>query len=116
MFVHRIWRRFSTPALHAALLAFGLLAAAPHGQAQERPRALVKNAPPVYPELAKQMRVEGSIRLLISILPDGHVSAMHVASGHPMLVPAAEAAVREWRYAAAAATTEAVVSIDFHLH
>lgn len=59
---------------------------------------LVNRVVPVYPELARQMRIEGTVRLQAVIGRDGTVQSLVVLSGHPMLVKAAVAAVREWRY------------------
>jgi protein TonB len=67
-------------------------------QGVDAPRKLVHVAP-TYPELARQARVQGVVRLECTIDPGGNVAAIAVKSGHPLLVPAAESAVRQWRYA-----------------
>ena len=54
--------------------------------------------PPVYPALAMQARVGGVVRLAAIIARDGTVRSLTVVSGHPLLAPAAVAAVRNWRY------------------
>lgn len=59
---------------------------------------LVNRIVPAYPELARQMRIEGTVRLRAVIGRDGTVKELEVLSGHPMLAKAAVAAVREWRY------------------
>ena len=61
-------------------------------------RRRVRDVPPVYPELAKQMRVQGVVRLDIVIDKQGHVSDIKVVSGHPLLIPAALDAVKQWEY------------------
>ena len=78
-------------------------------------RVLLKTATPVYPELAKKMRVYGSIRLGITILPSGEVGAIVLQSGHPLLVGAAEEAVKKWKYASAPETTTTSVVVRFDL-
>ena len=78
-------------------------------------RTLLKRAQPVYPELARRMRVYGQIRLTVSILPNGDVSSVRLESGHPLLVNAAEDAVRQWKYAAAPETTTTSVTVRFDL-
>lgn len=61
--------------------------------------AMVINAPkPVYPPLAKQSRIQGTVRMNVTINKDGTVQDVEVASGHPLLVPAAVDAVRQWVY------------------
>jgi TonB family protein len=59
---------------------------------------LVRNVPPVHPELAKQARIEGVVRLNIVIDKQGRVSNIKVLSGHPLLIPAALDAVKQWEY------------------
>jgi len=53
---------------------------------------------PPYPELAKRARISGSVKLEGIIAKDGTVQQLKVISGHPLLVPAALEAVRQWRY------------------
>jgi protein TonB len=53
---------------------------------------------PVYPPLARAARVSGVVRLVGIIARDGKVRDLQVVSGHPLLVAAALAAVRQWIY------------------
>jgi protein TonB len=53
---------------------------------------------PAYPELARRARVEGVVHLEAIIATNGTVQGIHLIQGHPLLVAAAIAAVREWRY------------------
>lgn len=53
---------------------------------------------PEYPPLARQARIQGAVVLDANIGKDGAVESLTVVSGHPMLVPAAMAAVKQWRY------------------
>jgi len=66
-----------------------------HAQIQPR---LVYRAAPVYPELAKAMRIQGTVRLAAVIDADGTVAALKLICGHPLLVRAAMEAARKWRY------------------
>jgi TonB family protein len=59
---------------------------------------LIKQPRPVYPPLAKQARIQGIVRLIAIIGRDGTVQNLEVESGHPLLVPAAMEAVKEWVY------------------
>lgn len=67
---------------------------------QVKPARLVNWVEPQYPHLAVVSHVEGVVRLTGVIAVDGHISELAVESGNPLLVPAAMAAVRQWRYAA----------------
>jgi protein TonB len=59
---------------------------------------ILSRTPPSYPPLAKQARVSGVVRLEGIIARDGTVQRLQVLSGHPLLVPAAVEAVKQWRY------------------
>ncbi|HLK68147.1 MAG TPA: energy transducer TonB [Bryobacteraceae bacterium] len=64
--------------------------------AQER---RVVHAPaPVYPKLAIQARIQGTVRLAVLIGKDGAVERIRLISGHPFLVGAAMDAVKQWEY------------------
>src|SRR5262249_14142109 len=59
---------------------------------------LVSQTPPVYPALARQARISGTVRLQIQIGKDGAVQDIRSESGHPLLIPAAMLAVWKWKY------------------
>jgi protein TonB len=59
---------------------------------------LIYQLKPTYPRLAAQARIQGTVVLQAVIAKDGTVHDLHLISGHPMLVPAAIEAVRQWRY------------------
>jgi protein TonB len=59
---------------------------------------LITKVEPLYPKLARDARVQGQVVLAAIISKDGTIQDLHVLSGHPMLVPAALDAVRQWRY------------------
>jgi len=59
---------------------------------------LIHRVEPTYPVLAKQARVQGEVVLSAVISTTGEIENLQLVSGHPMLVPSAIAAVRQWRY------------------
>lgn len=59
---------------------------------------IVKKVDPVYPPLARQARIQGSVILQVKINKSGDVENVQLFSGHPMLAPAAIDAVRQWKY------------------
>lgn len=59
---------------------------------------LISQPMPVYPPLARQARIQGSVVLHAIISKDGRVEQLSVISGHPLLIQAALDAVRQWRY------------------
>jgi len=61
-------------------------------------RQIVLRIAPVYPPLARQARIQGTVVLKIVIDESGGVQNPQVVSGHPLLAPAAIEAVKKWRY------------------
>lgn len=59
---------------------------------------LIRQPRPIYPPLAKQARISGVVRLNAIIGKDGTIQNLTVASGHPLLIPAALEAVKQWVY------------------
>ena len=59
---------------------------------------LVSQPAPVYPPLAKQAGIAGTVRFAAIIDKDGRVQNLQVISGHPLLIPAAIDAVKQWVY------------------
>jgi len=66
------------------------------GQIKE-PKKL-KNVTPVYPDIAKQARVQGVVILECTISPQGKVTDVKVLRGIPLLDQAAVDAVKQWVY------------------
>ena len=59
---------------------------------------LVRKVNPVYPPLARQARISGTVVLRAVISKDGSIENLSLVSGHPMLAPAAIDAVKQWKY------------------
>jgi protein TonB len=59
---------------------------------------LVRKILPTYPALARSARIQGQVVLQAIISKQGAIENLKVLTGHPMLVPAAIEAVRQWRY------------------
>ena len=61
-------------------------------------RRLIYRVSPVYPKLAKQAHIQGTVKLAALIDEDGVVARLKLISGHPLLVKAAFDAAKQWRY------------------
>jgi TonB family protein len=59
---------------------------------------LVEKPEVVYPPMALQARIQGTVRFNVIVSPEGRVENATLISGHPLLVPAAVVAVRAYRY------------------
>jgi periplasmic protein TonB len=69
---------------------------------------LVRQPQPVYPPLARQARVSGAVTFSAIIGVDGRIQNLTLVSGHPLLVPAAQEAIKQWLYAPTQLNGEAV--------
>jgi len=94
-------------ALMTVVFAFTLLA---HGD--DAPRKIKSKVNPQYPELARKMNVSGSVRLELVVAANGQVKTVKPLGGHPLLIDAAQSAVKQWRYEPGTEATE-VVEIRF---
>lgn len=59
---------------------------------------VVNKVEPKYPPIALAARITGVVLLKAVISRDGQVTELQTLSGHPLLVPAAIDAVKQWRY------------------
>jgi periplasmic protein TonB len=58
----------------------------------------IRDSKPVYPPLARQARIQGTVVLQALISKTGDIENLQLISGHPMLAPAAIEAVKQWKY------------------
>lgn len=92
------WKR-----VMAVGLLFGAVAACTPGawaQQHEGVRVVKNRFEPVYPELARRMRISGSVRVQLAVAPNGTVKDVKLVGGHPVLANAVMDAVKKWRYEA----------------
>jgi TonB family protein len=61
-------------------------------------KKLISQVRPVYPPLARQARIQGTVRFTTVIDKEGRPKNLTLVGGHPLLVPAAQEAVRQWVY------------------
>ncbi|MGD0214743.1 MAG: energy transducer TonB [Terriglobales bacterium] len=59
---------------------------------------LIYRVQPIYPTLARQARIQGTVELRAVISKAGTIENLVLVHGHPMLSAAAIEAVRQWRY------------------
>ena len=59
---------------------------------------LIRKVDPVCPPLAAQAAIQGVVHFTVIIAKDGTLQNIQVISGHPLLVPAALDAVKQWMY------------------
>jgi TonB family protein len=59
---------------------------------------LIRQVQPIYPALARQIRVQGVVALEAIIGIDGTIQQLRALNGHPLLIPSAVQAVQQWMY------------------
>jgi len=75
---------------------------------------------PAYPPLARSTRIQGPVVMSAVISKEGTIEELKLISGHPLLAPAAMAAVKQWRYKPLMLNDEAVevettITVNFTL-
>lgn len=78
-------------------------------------RAVKTRIAPVYPEIAKRMKITGSVVLQAVVDAQGKVKDVKEISGNHTLAIAAEEAVRQWKFAPGDGDTSESVEVTFNL-
>ena len=68
---------------------------------------------PAYPDLARKMHIHGMVRIEAIVRPNGTVKSTRVLGGNPVLVEAAQDAVRKWKFEPAPNETTEIVQLAF---
>lgn len=76
-------------------------------------RAVKTKVPPVYPELAKRMKISGVVKVEATVDPDGKVTRAKAVSGNTALQNAAEEAVRKWKFVSGEGTATVDADVVF---
>lgn len=100
-------------ALGALLLAAVLSFAPAHSQDTAVKRRLLDRSAAIYPELARNLALQGVVKVDALVAPDGSVKSVNVKGGHPVLAQAAANTVRQWRWEPAAHESHEMVEIKF---
>jgi len=87
---------------------------------EELPEAITK-VPPIYPDLAREAGVDGTVLVQALVGKDGKVKDTKVVKSMPMLDAAAETAVKQWVFKPALSNNKPVavwvaVPVKFTLH
>ncbi|MGC2163152.1 MAG: energy transducer TonB [Silvibacterium sp.] len=78
-------------------------------------RKVERRVSPVYPELARRMHIGGTVLVEATISPDGKVTQARTVSGNKLLAPAAEDAIKKWKFAPGAGLAVENIDIDFEV-
>jgi TonB family protein len=111
MKTRRHWRHAS----RGLLLALTLTSFYLYGQeGSENVRTIIRKVQPQYPALAQRMSIKGTVKLEVEVEPDGRVKSMDAKGGHPLLVQAAQDAIRQWKWQSASHETLESIEVRFN--
>ncbi len=108
---HTQFRDLATKVFHSAALVLILTVVMPARAADER--AIKSRVSPIYPEIAKRMKIAGAVRLEATVDAQGKVKDVKTISGNHMLSVAAEEAVRLWKFVPGSGDTSVSVEVNF---
>lgn len=89
------------------ILAFAFLL----GLAIADTRKPVLNPDPEYPEIARRMNINGTVKVEVVIAADGSILSTKVLGGHPILADSVQRALKKWKYAPGA--SETTIQLEF---
>jgi TonB family protein len=76
-------------------------------------RKIVRKTIPNYPEVAKRMNLAGTVKVLVTVAPDGTVKNVQPMGGSPLLIQAAQDAVYKWKFTAASSESKELIELHF---
>jgi TonB family protein len=97
----------------AALLWPSQAFAQEHAKTDELSRKAKTKVAPIYPAFARHMNIVGTVRLAVTVAPNGTVKSSKPLGGHPVLVNAAMEAVKQWKFEPAPTESSGVVEFKF---
>jgi TonB family protein len=83
-------------------------------EASESNRKIVNRVAPQYPPLARNMKIQGSVKVEATVAPDGSVKTVQIRGGHPVLAEAAHDAIRNWKWEPAPKETREFIEVKFN--
>lgn len=81
--------------------------------APQQARKVVSRVPPAYPDLARRMHITGIVKLRATIAANGSVTLMEPVGGNPVLIKAAQDALKNWKFATSSDETREVIELRF---
>jgi TonB family protein len=82
-------------------------------QTHSADRKVLTKIAPNFPDLARRMHVQGSVKVEVMVRPDGVVKSTRVIGGNPVLIQAAVDAVTKWKFEVLANETTEIVQLTF---
>jgi TonB family protein len=83
------------------------------GQYLDETRKPKTKVAPIYPDLARRMNINGVVKVMVTVAPNGTVKDAKLVGGHPVLANAALDAVKKWRFEVSPQESTGVVEFRF---
>jgi TonB family protein len=104
-----------TTTLLKTLLVLGILVSLPGVASAQEKRAIKQRGNAVYPELAKKMNVQGTVKVEVMVAANGAVRSAKALGGHPLLIDAAVNAAKQMKFEPAAGETREEIPFNFKI-
>src|SRR6266446_1775861 len=65
---------------------------------QSSARKVINKVVPIYPELARAIKLSGAVKVEVLVQPNGSVKLIQVKGGNPLLAQSAQSAVHGWMW------------------
>ena len=82
-------------------------------QSEEIVRRAKNRVQPAYPDLARKMNITGTVKVEVTVAPNGTVKDARVVGGHPVLAGAALDAAKKWKFEPSPAESTGIIDFKF---
>jgi len=82
-------------------------------QSEDIVRRAKNRVQPEYPDLARKMNISGTVKVEVTVAPNGTVKEARIVGGHPVLASAALEAAKKWRFEPASGESTGIIDFKF---
>jgi TonB family protein len=79
-------------------------------------RKVIARVDPDYPDALKRLYIGGVVKVEVVVAPNGTVKSTKLLGGSPILGQSTMKAIKQWKYAPAAAEETLTVKVEFDPH
>ncbi|MBZ5664172.1 MAG: energy transducer TonB [Acidobacteriia bacterium] len=106
-------RRVATALIVLLTIVFTGKSLPAFGQQPAITRKVKTKVAPAYPETARRMSLGGTVKLIVVVGTNGSVRSTTVLGGHPLLVVAAQDALKSWKFEPGPEESTGVIEFTF---
>ena len=116
--LRNVWLRMFAVAVALAVLLIGVAkpVLSENKDTNASDRKVLTRIEPEYPETLKRLYIGGMVRVEVVVDANGKVESASLLGGNPILGQSAMKAIKQWKYAPAAAKEKFVVQFEFDPH